>query len=110
MRELVGHFDVKVQNAYRMVARIKAPFGVRHFLLLFNWATRQPYFEAEQYDRLWVSNPKAVQHILQTSRYIFVKRYATLFGSFALNSATGRGANDAKGNRIPRLSFDWTQE
>ena len=67
------------------------------------WATRQPYFEAEQEDRLWVSDPKAVQYILQTSRYNFVKPYAA---RFALNSATGRGVNGAEGNQIPRLSFD----
>jgi hypothetical protein len=92
MREHVGRFDVKLQNIYGMVARVKAPFGVRHFSLLLG--TRQPYFEAEQDDRLWVSDPKAVQYILQTSRYNFVKPYAA---RFALNSATGRGVNGAEG-------------
>ena len=67
------------------------------------WSTQQPYFEAEQDNRLWVSDPKAVQYILQTSRYNFVKPYAA---RFALNSATGRGVNGAEGNQIPRLSFD----
>lgn len=31
MREQVGSFDVKLQNVYGMVARVKAPFGVRGF-------------------------------------------------------------------------------
>jgi len=31
MREQVGLFDEKLQNVYGMVARLKAPFGVRHF-------------------------------------------------------------------------------
>jgi hypothetical protein len=39
MREQVGRFDVKLQNVYGMVARVKAPFGVRHFFLLFGDAT-----------------------------------------------------------------------
>ncbi|KAI0281778.1 cytochrome P450 [Russula aff. rugulosa BPL654] len=73
MREQVGRFDVKLQNVYGMVARVKAPFGD---------------------DRLWVSDPKAIQYILQTSRYNFVKPYAA---RFALNSATGRGVNGAEG-------------
>ena len=64
---------------------------------------RQPYFEAKQDDRLWVSDPKAIQYILQTSRYNFVKPYAA---RFALNSATGRGVNGAEGNQIAHLSFD----
>ena len=63
---------------------------------------RQPYFEAKQDDRLWVSDPKALQYILQTSRYNFVKPYAA---RFALNSATGRGVNGAEGNQIPRLQY-----
>jgi len=71
------------------------------------WATRQPYFEAEQDDRLWVSDPKAIQYILQTSRYNFVKSYAA---RFALNSATGRGVNGAEGNQTPRLSADGPEE
>ena len=32
MREQVGRFDVKLQNVYGMVARVKAPFGVRRVL------------------------------------------------------------------------------
>src|SRR5712671_5048380 len=28
-------FDLKLQNVYGMVATVKAPFGVRHFFLLF---------------------------------------------------------------------------
>jgi hypothetical protein len=39
MREHVGRFDVKLQNVYGMVARVKAPFGVRHFFLLLGDAT-----------------------------------------------------------------------
>lgn len=62
----------------------------------------QPYFEAGQDDRLWVSDPKVIQSNLQTSRYSFVKPYAA---RFALNSATGRGVNGAEGNQIPRPSF-----
>jgi cytochrome P450 len=52
---------------------------------------------------LWISDPKGVQYILQTSRYSFVKPYAA---RFALNSATGPGVNGAEGDQIPRLSFD----
>ena len=33
MREQVGSYDVKLQESYGMVARIKAPFGVRCFLI-----------------------------------------------------------------------------
>ncbi|KAI0295704.1 cytochrome P450 [Russula brevipes] len=73
MREQVGSYDVSWQEIYGMVARIKAPFGD---------------------DRLWVSDPKAIQYILQTSRYNFVKPYAA---RFALNAATGRGVNGAEG-------------
>lgn len=32
MREQVGCYDLKLQGIYGMVARIKAPFGVRRFL------------------------------------------------------------------------------
>ena len=39
MREQVGTYDVKLQDIYGMVARIKAPFGVRHFLLPLSDAT-----------------------------------------------------------------------
>lgn len=39
MREQVGRFDVKLQDVYGMVARVKAPFGVRNFFLLFDDAT-----------------------------------------------------------------------
>jgi cytochrome P450 len=67
------------------------------------WATRQPYCEAEKGDRLWISDPKAFQYILQTSRYSFVKPYTA---RFALNSATGRGVNGAEGNQMPHLSFE----
>ncbi|KAF8483511.1 cytochrome P450 [Russula ochroleuca] len=73
MREQVGTYDIKLQDIYGMVVRIKAPFGE---------------------DRLWVSDPKAIQYILQTSRYNIVKSYAARFG---LNSATGRGVNGAEG-------------
>ncbi len=54
----------------------------------------------EQDDRLWVSDPKAIHHILQSSRYDFVKPYAA---RFALNTATGRGVNGADGNQSLRL-------
>ena len=102
MREQVGRFDVKLQNVYGMVARLKAPFGVRHF---FSAVGRHDNLTltVEQDDRLWVSDPKAIQYILQTSRYSFVKPYAA---RFALNSATGRGVNGAEGIHIPRLSLD----
>ncbi|KAI0002552.1 cytochrome P450 [Russula compacta] len=73
MREQVGSYDVKWQETYGMVARIHAPFGD---------------------ERLWISDPKAIQYILQTSRYNFVKPYAA---RFALNAATGRGVNGAEG-------------
>jgi cytochrome P450 len=52
---------------------------------------------------LWVSDPKAIQYILQTSRYNIVKSYAARFG---LNSATGRGVNGAEGNQNRCLSLD----
>ena len=52
--------------------------------------------ESAQGDRLWVSDPKAIHHILQASRYDFVKPYAA---RFALNTATGPGVNGADGNR-----------
>ena len=39
MREQVGHYDVNLQDNYGMIARIKAPFGVRRFLLLLSGAT-----------------------------------------------------------------------
>ncbi|KAI9465874.1 cytochrome P450 [Lactarius psammicola] len=73
MREQVGIYDVKWQEKYGMVARIKAPLGN---------------------DRLWISDPKAIQYILQTARYTFVKPYAA---RFALNAATGPGVNGAEG-------------
>ncbi|KAH9965228.1 cytochrome P450 [Russula dissimulans] len=73
MREQVGSYDVRLQENHGMVANIKAPFGD---------------------DRLWVSDPKAIQYILQTSRYNFVKPYAA---RFALNAATGPGVNGAEG-------------
>lgn len=103
MREQVGRFDVKLQDVYGMVARVKAPFGVRHSFLCAVGRRAQPYFETEQDDRLWISDPKAVQYILQTARYNFVKPYAA---RFALNSATGRGVNGAEGNQIPHISLD----
>jgi hypothetical protein len=40
MREQVGCYDHKLQGIYGMVARIKAPFGVRRSLLLLSEATR----------------------------------------------------------------------
>jgi hypothetical protein len=39
MREQVGRYDIKLQDIYGMVARIKAPFSVRRFLLLLSDAT-----------------------------------------------------------------------
>lgn len=36
MREQVGCYDTKLQDVYGMVTRIKAPFGVRRFLLLLS--------------------------------------------------------------------------
>lgn len=33
MREQVGSYDAKWQELYGMVARIKAPLGVRHLFL-----------------------------------------------------------------------------
>lgn len=39
MREQVGCYDLKLQGIYGMVARIKAPFGVRRFLSLLRDAT-----------------------------------------------------------------------
>ncbi|KAI9441397.1 cytochrome P450 [Lactarius indigo] len=73
MREQVGDYDVKWQERYGMVTRIKAPLGN---------------------DRLWISDPKAIQYVLQTARYNFVKPYAA---RFALNAATGPGVNGAEG-------------
>jgi hypothetical protein len=31
MREQVGCYDIKIQDIYGMVVKIKGPFGVRHF-------------------------------------------------------------------------------
>ncbi|KAI0292218.1 cytochrome P450 [Multifurca ochricompacta] len=73
MREQVGSYDLKWQDSYGMVARIWAPCND---------------------DRLWISDPKALQYILQTSRYNMVKPYAA---RFLLNSATGPGVNGAEG-------------
>ncbi|KAI9453185.1 cytochrome P450, partial [Russula earlei] len=73
MREQVSTYDIKWQKSYGMVVKIGAPFG---------------------HDRLWLSDPKAIQHILQASRYNYVKPYAA---RFALNAATGRGVNGAEG-------------
>lgn len=39
MREQVGRFDVKLQNVYGMVARVKAPFGIAHFSVLLGDGT-----------------------------------------------------------------------
>ncbi|KAI0052758.1 cytochrome P450 [Auriscalpium vulgare] len=74
MREQVGEFDLRWQEAFGMLARFRAPLGE---------------------DRLWISDPKAIQYILQTSRYHFVKPYAA---RFALNTATGKGINGAEGD------------
>ncbi|KAI0066958.1 cytochrome P450 [Artomyces pyxidatus] len=73
MREQVGDYDLQWQNNFGMVVRFKAPLGG---------------------DRLWISDPKAIQYILQTSRYHFVKPYAA---RFVLNTATGKGVNGAEG-------------
>ena len=106
MREQVGHFDVKVQIVYRLVARVKlllvcvisfcCSIGRRDNLTLkpnstigYGYPTPQPF-------------------------NIFCKLRGTISssvslhvcGSFALHPATGRGVNDAEGNRIPRLSID----
>ena len=96
MREQVGCYDVKLQNSYGMVARINAPFGVRRFLLLLNDAIpRRADFKVKQDDRLWVSDPKAIQYILQSSRSKIEKPYAA---RFALNTATGPGVSGKEGN------------
>jgi hypothetical protein len=39
MREQVGLYDIKFQDIYGMVARIKGTFSVRHFLLLLGDTT-----------------------------------------------------------------------
>ena len=96
MREQVGNFDVKWQERYGMVARIKAPLGVSISFLPITISFHLPYSELTQNDRLWISDPKAIQHILQTSRYNFVKSHAT---RFALNAATGPGVNGAEGSQ-----------
>src|SRR5260221_3144246 len=61
-----------------------------------HWATQGSDAASAQDDRLWVSDPKAIHHILQASRYDFVKPYAA---RFALNAATGPGVNGADGNQ-----------
>jgi hypothetical protein len=64
---------------------------------------RHFYFETQQEDRLWVSDPKAIQYIMQASRDNIVKPYAA---RFALNTATGPGVSGAEGDQNRRLSFD----
>lgn len=95
MREQVGNYDVKWQERYGMVARIKAPLGVSPSFPPISY--RVPYSEVTKNDRLWISDPKAIQYISQTSRYNFMKPYAA---RFALNAATGPGVNGAEGGQV----------
>jgi hypothetical protein len=90
MREPVGVFDSEWHDTHGMVARIKRPLAWVDSSCPFN----VPTLEAGQNDRLWISDPKAIQYILQTSRYSFVRSYDV---RFALNAATGRGVNGAEG-------------
>ena len=52
---------------------------------------------------MWVSDPKAIQYILQSSRSKIEKPYAA---RFALNTATGPGVSGVEGNPNWCLSFD----
>jgi hypothetical protein len=71
-------------------------------LLLLNDSTlRRADLDAEQDDRLWVSDPKAIQYILQSSRHNIEKPFAA---RFALNTATGPGVSGAEGD-LHRLSI-----
>ena len=81
-----------------MVARIKAPLGVRISLPLLCYHV--PHSDTIQRYRLWISDLKAIQCILQTARYNFVKPSAA---RFALNSATGPGVNGAEGGQVHLL-------
>ncbi|EIM88709.1 cytochrome P450 [Stereum hirsutum FP-91666 SS1] len=77
LRQLMGEqaveFDKKWQDQFGGIVRFKAPLAE---------------------DCLLISDPKAIQYILQTSRYRFVKPYGT---RFLPNMATGKGVHGAEG-------------
>lgn len=79
LREEVGETDHQWRRAFGNVVRFKASFGE---------------------DRLWISDPKTIQYILNTSRYHFVKPYDA---RFLLNAATGNGIIGAEGESHVRM-------
>lgn len=97
MGEQAGDFEKKWQDQFGGIVRFKAPLavGLRNLLALHIFTMASADLPYEQEDCLLVSDPKAIQYVLQTSRYRFVKPYDT---RLLLNTATGKGVHGAEGN------------
>lgn len=65
--------DFKWQAMYGDVVRIKGPLGVCQIILLVQLTYPNKNWRLTQEDRLWISDPKALQYIYQTSGYNFPK-------------------------------------
>lgn len=103
MGEQAGEFDKKWQDQFGGIVRFKAPLAVGLPDPLAPMPLGLASFDLpyEQEDCLLISDPKAIQYILQTSRYRFVKPYGT---RFLLNMATGKGVHGAEGSAMTCLS------
>lgn len=97
MGEQAGDLEKKWQDQFGGIVRFKAPLavGLRNLLALHIFTMASADLPYEQEDCLLVSDPKAIQYVLQTSRYRFVKPYDT---RLLLNTATGKGVHGAEGN------------
>ena len=71
-----GELENHYLNTYGSVVRWKAPLGVREFLYQFlrDWGLDR--LRSGQEDRLWMADPKAISHILNSGD-LWVKTVAT---------------------------------
>lgn len=88
-----GDVDFRWQARFGGVARYKAPFGVC-FVCFGRASDSQVSCMYHQADTLWISDPKALQYIYQTSGYNFPKQperraLSRLIGDHGLTWADG---------------------
>lgn len=85
----------KWQDRFGGIVRFKAPLGVREHDSPSSYVSTSSDCLFAQEDRLLISDPKAIQYIMQTPGYRFVKPYdiRVLF-----NAVTGKGVIGAEGD------------
>jgi len=99
MSEEAGGSEKRFLENYGNVVRWKGPFGVRPAFinrpLVSRFLTSTETINlCAQEDRLWIADPKAANHILQKSGYLYAKpsenqEISALFNDFGLPSVEG---------------------